>query len=91
GGPITPRAWGVTTQRGDSVFVHVLDWPDRALAIPAFGRRVIGAAMLAGGASIAFEESHGAIILTLPPGDTTAPDRVVVLITGASTGGLIQR
>jgi len=27
-GPIAPRSWGVTTQRGDTVFVHVLDWSD---------------------------------------------------------------
>src|SRR4030095_10980847 len=31
GGPITPRSWGVTTQKGDTVFVHVLDWDDSAL------------------------------------------------------------
>ncbi len=24
-GPVPPRRWGVTTQRGDTVFVHVLD------------------------------------------------------------------
>jgi alpha-L-fucosidase len=25
-GPIPPRSWGVTTARGDTVYVHVLDW-----------------------------------------------------------------
>ena len=40
GGPIPPRPWGVTTQRGDTVCVHGLDWPDRPLALPALGRRV---------------------------------------------------
>ena len=36
-GPIPPRDWGATTQRGDTVFVHVLNWRDRQLAIPAVG------------------------------------------------------
>jgi alpha-L-fucosidase len=48
GGPVRPRPWGVTTQRGDSVFVHVLDWPDRLLTLPDFGARVVRASMLRG-------------------------------------------
>src|SRR5437763_1713138 len=39
-GPIAPRSWGVTTRRGDTVFVHVLDWSDRALALRSEERRV---------------------------------------------------
>src|SRR5262249_29733209 len=27
-GPVPPREWGATTRRGDTVFVHVLSWPD---------------------------------------------------------------
>jgi alpha-L-fucosidase len=34
GGPIPPRNWGVTTRKGDTVYVHVLDWPDPVLALP---------------------------------------------------------
>src|SRR5260370_20802145 len=40
-GPIPPRAWGVTTVRGDSVFVHVLHSPHRALALPPLPARVV--------------------------------------------------
>ncbi len=29
GGPIAPRPWGVTTQKGDRVYLHILDWADR--------------------------------------------------------------
>ncbi len=28
GGPMPPRPWGVTTHKGNRVFVHVLDWQD---------------------------------------------------------------
>ncbi|QDU87892.1 Alpha-L-fucosidase [Pirellulimonas nuda] len=27
GGPVAPQAWGVTTRRGDAVYIHVLDPP----------------------------------------------------------------
>ena len=80
GGPIAPRPWGVTTHRGDSVFVHVLDWPDRMLAIPAFGSRVLRAAMLAGGARVPFTQTGSGITLTLPPTTGDTPDRVVILV-----------
>ena len=34
GGPIAPHAWGVTTRKGNRVYIHVLDAPDRALLLP---------------------------------------------------------
>jgi alpha-L-fucosidase len=79
GGPIAPRTWGVTTQRGDTVFVHVLDWPDRVLALPALNARVLRARMLAGGERVAVAQSEAGLTLTLPAGASDDPDRVVVL------------
>jgi alpha-L-fucosidase len=81
GGPIPPREWGVTTYRGDTVFVHVLRWTDRALAIPDFGRRVLRAAMVDGGAPVGVSQTDASITLTLPVGGSAAADRVVVLTT----------
>jgi alpha-L-fucosidase len=37
GGPISPRPWGVTTQKGGKVYVHILDWEDEALVLPRIG------------------------------------------------------
>lgn len=34
-GPIAPRAWGVTTAKGDRVYLHLLNWADRLLTVPA--------------------------------------------------------
>src|SRR5690349_14745124 len=50
-GPVPPRAWGATTRRGDTVFVHVLDWPDPLLALPPLGGPVRAARLLRGGRS----------------------------------------
>jgi alpha-L-fucosidase len=82
GGPIPPRAWGVTTQRGDTVFVHVLDWPDPLLTIPGLGRPVRSARMLAGGDAVAFTQAPGGVTLRLPPAVAEVPDRVIMLLTG---------
>jgi alpha-L-fucosidase len=80
-GPVPPRLWGVTTRRGDTVYVHVLSWADRQLALPALGARVRRAYLLDGGQSVAFAESDAGVTLTLPAPDPEAYDRVVVLVT----------
>jgi alpha-L-fucosidase len=85
GGPVSPRAWGATTRRGDTVFVHVLDWPDRSLSLPLTGARVVGASMLKGGQRVDVAESRDGVTLTLPPSTQDEPDRVVVLVTNASS------
>jgi alpha-L-fucosidase len=84
GGPISPRPWGATTQRGDTVFVHVLDWRDRLIAIPLVGRRVVRATMLVGGAALDFEQTSDGVRLTLPNDSAVESDRVIVLRTASS-------
>jgi alpha-L-fucosidase len=81
GGPVPPRSWGVTTQRGDSVFVHVLDWPDRMLSLPDLGARVTAASMLRDGSRVRVVQSEGGVTLTLPAAGPDEFDRVVVLET----------
>jgi alpha-L-fucosidase len=81
GGPISPRSWGVTTQRGDTVFVHLLDWKDRLVAIPVVGMRVTRASMLDSGTAVEFEQTPVGLRLTLPSSGAGEPDRVIVLRT----------
>jgi alpha-L-fucosidase len=81
GGPIPPHSWGVTTQRGDSVFVHVLDWPDRVLSIPAFGARIVRASVLGSGERAQVVQTENSVTLTLPLANGDQPDRVIVLET----------
>jgi alpha-L-fucosidase len=81
-GPVAPRDWGVTTQRGDTVFVHVLDWPDAVLALPAFGRRVQRARVLPSGEEVRVRQTASGVTIDLPPvSGPPVPDRVIVLET----------
>jgi alpha-L-fucosidase len=81
GGPVPPREWGVTTQRGDTVFVHVLNWPDRLLALPDLGARVVKASLLKGGDRIEVVQATNGLTLALPSAAADEPDRVIVLVT----------
>ncbi|HWP99499.1 MAG TPA: alpha-L-fucosidase [Vicinamibacterales bacterium] len=64
GGPVPPRPWGVTTRRGSTVYVHVLDWPDEALLVPLAGVRA--ARLVRDGAPVRFQRVDGGVVFELP-------------------------
>jgi alpha-L-fucosidase len=79
GGPITPRPWGVTTHNGSRVYVHVLDWPDKVLAVPRPPRPVAAARYLADGREVPFSVDPDALLLRLDPETADPIDTIVVL------------
>ncbi len=79
GGPLTPRPWGVTTRKGDQVFVHILDWNDARLLLPSLPQRVRAARLLKGGAAVPFASTADGLVLRLPAAPTEEIDTVVVL------------
>ena len=80
-GPVPPRSWGATTRRGDTVFVHVLDWQDRVLSLPPIEEPIARATMFTDGSTVTFTQSASGVTLTLPDARRDDVDRVIVLIT----------
>jgi alpha-L-fucosidase len=78
GGPIGPRPWGVTTRKGDRVYVHVLDAVDPSLLLPPLPSAVRAARLLNGGAAVPFKTGDFGTVLTLPK-DLDPVDTIVVL------------
>lgn len=39
-GIVAPHNWGVTTQKGNKLYVHILDLKDKGLFIPVGGKKV---------------------------------------------------
>jgi alpha-L-fucosidase len=79
GGPIPARNWGVTTRKGDRVYVHVLDWPDAPLALPKLDKAVRAASYLKDGSKAAFKDLGDSVLLTLADAARDPIDTVVVL------------
>jgi alpha-L-fucosidase len=79
GGPVAAGPWGVTTQRGSTVYVHVLDWNAPVLALPAMPRPVRSARLLRDGSSVEFSAVKGGLVLKLPEPQPEEVDRVIVL------------
>jgi alpha-L-fucosidase len=81
GGPIPPRPWGVTTQKGNRVFVHVLDWPDAVLVLPKTAttvKTVRKASYLADAVAVPFSVQPDGVTLRLRP-ERDPLDTVIVL------------
>jgi alpha-L-fucosidase len=81
GGPVAPGVWGVTTQKGKTVYVHVLDWDGPSLSLPPLGHKVKSATMMDGGAPVEFREDAYGLQLKVPPAKGDEVDRVVVVET----------
>jgi alpha-L-fucosidase len=62
GGPVSPRNWGVTTQKGKTVYVHILDWTDDRLFVP-IQQEIKGATLVRDGSRVRFEKVDGGIQL----------------------------
>jgi alpha-L-fucosidase len=79
GGPIAPRPWGVTTQKGTKVYVHILDWPDASLALPG---QVKSAHFLKDGRRGDITEAAGGLALQIPADARDDFDTIAVLELG---------
>lgn len=66
GGSVTPRNWGVTTEKGNKMYVHILDWPDRELFLPVTGRQVKKAVRFQDKSPVRFTQDKQGVTLKLP-------------------------
>ena len=82
GGPMSARPWGVTTHKGDRIFVHILDWKDAALAIPRPDRPVKSASYFKDGRPVGFTFEKDALVLHLDPGASDPIDTIIALELG---------
>ncbi len=83
GGPVVSTSWGGTTRRADTVYVHVLAWPDAGVSLPPFPRRVLASSLLTGG-TVSMRQTEQGIELTVPPGDRQELDTIIALTLDGS-------
>jgi alpha-L-fucosidase len=79
GGPVSPGEWGVTTQKNNKVYVHILSWHAPLFALPPITGKVIKAHSLLDPAPVSFDQNADGVVLKLPPPRIDETDRVIVL------------
>ncbi|MCD8184633.1 MAG: alpha-L-fucosidase [Bacteroides sp.] len=78
GGRIAPHAWGVTTQKGNKLYVHILDLQDKTLFLPLGDKKVKKAVSFADRRPLKAQKCEGGVTLSLPEVPTDI-DKVVEL------------
>ncbi|OLE14228.1 MAG: alpha-L-fucosidase [Acidobacteria bacterium 13_1_20CM_4_56_7] len=79
GGPVPPGDWGATTQKGDKIYVHVLNWNAPLLALPPLPATIASAHILGNDSAITFAQTSSGVVLHVPAATKDEVDRVIVL------------
>lgn len=78
GGPFLPAGYGASTHRGNTIYLHVLNWQNDKLALPPIPARVLRASVL-GGAKAGVTQTAQGIEVTVPPAGRNDIDTVIAL------------
>ena len=79
GGIVAPHDWGVTTQKGNRLFVHILNLKDKSLFLPIGEREVKKAFDFASKKAVKVQKVDGGIVISFDavPNDI---DKVVEIV-----------
>lgn len=78
GGPFPPGPWGASTHRDRTVYLHILDWPDGVVTLPAIGRQVVRQSVLTGGLADV-RQTLDSVEVSVAPAARDALDTIVAL------------
>lgn len=79
GGPVSPRTWGVTTQKANKIYVHILNAEDNNLLIPDFGKKVKNITLFSTGAKLKFRQDAFGIAISVPAEILDETDTILVM------------
>jgi len=79
GGPVTPRSWGVTTQKGDKVYVHLLNPEDNNLLLPDFGKKIKNVTLYQTGSKLKFKQDSFGTTIAIPAELIDDTDTILVI------------
>lgn len=80
GGPLTPQSWGVTTQQGQTIYIHLFKQPaEGAILIPGSKLKVKQVRVLGQDAIVKFKISKEGVLIETGNIQLTGPDTVIAL------------
>jgi alpha-L-fucosidase len=79
GGPLSAREWGVMTQKGNKIYVHILNWHDETLTLPKLGKKVVSAKLFIDKTPIKLLENEFGLSIKVPKDKMNDVDTVIEL------------
>jgi len=77
GGPLKPGEYGVSTHKGNLIYIHVLQWPAGKLELPVIQNKITRAYLLADRKKLSFSQTAAGVSVSLPE---KAPDPIASVI-----------
>ena len=91
GGPYRPGPWGASTSKGNTLYVHILQWEGETITLPAIDRKVLSSSVLTGGKAGVRQTAEG-IEISVAPADRQELDTLVALtLDGPAFDATVQK
>jgi alpha-L-fucosidase len=78
GGPFRPGPWGACTSKGNTLYLHMLAWPDEQVVLPAIEKKIVASRVLTGGTATVTQTAEG-ITISVPAANRQDIDTIVAL------------
>ncbi len=78
GGPFKPDTYGVSTHKGNTIYLHIRQWPAETLTLPSIPAKILSSKVLAGG-RVTVKQTADAIEIFLAASDRQKLDTVIAL------------
>ena len=65
-GPVKPSRWGATTQKGNTIYIHILNLEEENLLIPNLEKKIKSATFFDDGSKVTFETTKFGTLLQIP-------------------------
>ena len=77
-GPLQDLSFGKTTAKGNTVYLHVFDWPSTStLLLTGLSGRITEVSVLTTGAKLQFEQQGSSVTIDVPPAPPDPNDSVI--------------
>jgi alpha-L-fucosidase len=78
GGPYKPAPHVVSTRKGNTVYLHILAWPEEVLTLPPLPAKIVHSRALAGG-QVSVKQSDVGVEIAVAKSDRQEIDTIVAL------------
>ncbi len=78
GGPYMPAKHLASTRKGNTIYLHILDWPEEVLSLPPLPAKVRSSRLLTGG-EVSLKQSDTGLEIRIAKEDRKAIDTIVAL------------
>ena len=76
-GPVSPHEWGATTQKGNIVYVHILDLEDESVFLPGFTEKIFSVKLFDDQSALKYTQNKLGTIISVPFGKRNNIDTII--------------